>query len=312
MKIFVTGGTGCLGGNVIDYLIEHTNHNVVAGVRDTSNIARLSKLPIEIKILDFVDYNDVVKNIPNDIDAIIHCAGNTSYQKYERDIQFIDNVVVTRNLVSAAENIGSIRFVHTSTIATLPARINNNYGLTKLQAERVVLASELSSIILRPGVLIGKHDTKNYYRMFKLIQDNKYPVALPRYVDFCDAYEVAKAHVFAAENTLLHKEYTLGGYESDWFTVGNKIAQIIGSKGPSMIAPKSLLHAIAVYGELKGKFFNQPADFTYDFFDLVFQNSVVTRAQKIASARDLGYNYTVNIDSLIRRYVIWAKSEKLL
>lgn len=312
MKIFVTGGTGCLGGNVIDYILNETDHEVVAGVRSTSDISRLEKLPIKIEVLDFENIKSITQILSDNIDAIIHCAGNTSYQTFDRDQQYKDNVVVTENLVRAAEKIGGIRFVYTSTIATLPKTIRNNYGMTKLQAERIVLASDLSSVVLRPAILIGKYDTVNYFKMFDLIKRDKYQVALPRKVDFCDAYEVAKAHVVATENSLTLREYTLGGYVSDWLDVGQKIAKVLNSKGPKYLAPKSLLYVIAAYGELKNRMLKKGADLNFDLFDLVYGNNVVTEGQKIASKRDLSYNDKVNIDELINQYVNWLEENNYL
>lgn len=312
MKIFVTGGTGCLGGNVIDYILKETTHEVIAGVRATSDISRISQLPITIVKIDFEDIIDLFKYVPRDIDAVIHCAGNASYQKYDKEKQYIDNVVITKNLLSFFECLAHpVRFVYTSTIATRPKNINNNYAITKLQAERCVLASKLSSVILRPAVLIGKYDISNYYKMFKLIQEGKYSVTFPKKVDFCDAYEVAKAHVVAAERKTPLKEYVLGGHGLDWLNVGGRIAEMLGSKGPKYFAPKSILNMYATYGEIKNKL-NYEADVTFDLLDLVYNNDLVSYREKGTAKKDLGYNHMIDIDSVLRSYIIWAKDNGYL
>lgn len=312
MKIFVTGGTGCLGGNVIDYILNETTHDVVAGVRKSSDTSRLRELPVDIQAIDFETFDQVVEHIPSDIDAIIHCAGNTSYQTFDRAQQYRDNVIVTQNLVRAAERLGNVRFVYTSTIATLPQTLGNNYAITKLQAERAVLASDVSAVVLRPAVLIGKYDTANYFKMFDLIAKDKYRITLPIKIDFCDAYEAAKAHVVAAENSLTLREYTLGGYPSDWLDVGQKIARVVGSRGPEYFAPKGVLYALAGVGEIQNKLLRRPADLNFQLLDLAYNNTLVTAGQRVAAKRDLDYNDNVDIEKLINEYVTWARQSNYL
>lgn len=60
---YVTGGTGCVGRNLIDELLGQGWH-VIAAHRKSSNTSRLAGLTVELKEVDFYDPTSVENSLP--------------------------------------------------------------------------------------------------------------------------------------------------------------------------------------------------------------------------------------------------------
>lgn len=312
MKILLTGATGCLGRNILEQLIED-GHEVLVVARPTSDIAEISRYAVKILRIDLYHFSNLVEKIPDDMDAVIHVAANTSYQYYERETQYRDNVEVTYNLVNFCESLNrKIRFVYTSTISVKDEVNFSNYARTKSIAEKIILSSRLDCVILRPSVIIGKYDRRNYYKMFKILKEGKYKVGISKLIDFCNVEQIAKAHITAATTERpLKKIYFLGGTFSDWFEVSKIIAKHLGSKAPEKVISNFLLKLLACYGRVKN-LFNKPADVTFDLLHLQNNNDIIPISEKEKTRKDLDYDDNVDLDKLISSYITWAKSQNLL
>lgn len=315
MKIFLTGATGCLGGNIVDYILNNTDYNLVIGVRKSSNVSRFKNLNVEIRVLNFYNSKEVLEAIPPDVDAVIHCAGNVSYQTFEKRKQNLDNITVTKNIIKAIKTINNkIRLIHCSTIAVDSDNIKSNYSKSKKIAENEVIKSGLEYIILRPYVIIGQYDTKNYFNVFKTLKDEKYPYSLPNRVEFCDVQELAKAYVNAASKpyTDLSKIYNLGGINSSWLDGSILISRLLQVKPPKKVIPKVLLYILGVYGEIKNRIFHKHADLNFEFIDLLYKTRPeIDIVDKIKSKQDLDYNYDIDLEILFLKYINWVTKETL-
>jgi nucleoside-diphosphate-sugar epimerase len=98
-------------------------------------------------------------------DCVIHLAGIVSYSK-PRDEIFRINVEGTRNLIQACRKAGVKRFIFSSSVAVYgkirvvaaenyPTVPDTDYGLSKLEAERIIGASGISHVILRLAPVYG-------------------------------------------------------------------------------------------------------------------------------------------------------------
>src|SRR5215472_6735018 len=140
---YVTGGTGCVGRNIINELLRD-QWTVIAIHRKSSDLSRLAGLNIELREVDIHDFNSVKSSIPEGTDAVFHAAANVSHWPLQEKEQWKDNVLGTRNLVRAAIEKKVGRFIFTSTAATAEyegcaqseaARIPSQYVRTKWLAE---------------------------------------------------------------------------------------------------------------------------------------------------------------------------------
>ena len=170
MRIFVTGGSGFLGSELIARLIKE-GHHVYALSRNSQSAQKFKMngvLPVE------GDFNDISRweNSLNEIDAVIHCAAPVEFwgkwENFENDI-----VKVTKNLLLASDRQKAKRFIYISSESVLqdkepllditeehpyPEEPSSYYGKAKMLAEKEILnyGGSVHCIIIRPTFIWGK------------------------------------------------------------------------------------------------------------------------------------------------------------
>jgi nucleoside-diphosphate-sugar epimerase len=170
----VTGATGAVGGRLVQALSR--GWGVRTLLREGGEI-----LPGDSVLGDLSDIATLDPACAS-VDTVFHLAallhivnpGADLDNEYARV-----NVEGTRNLVRAAERAGVRRFVHFSTIAVYgpagttideatPPAPDTIYGRTKLESERIVLASAIPEpVVLRLGAVYGSHLKGNYRRLVR-------------------------------------------------------------------------------------------------------------------------------------------------
>ena len=237
MKVgYVTGATGCVGRNLVDELLRD-GWDLVVLHRKSSDLARLEGCGVRYQPVDLHDPHSTMDGIGENVDAIFHVAGNTSHWSAEREEQWKDNVLATRNLVQAALEKRVKKFIFTSTGATLSyqgadeqltSKIKNSYVRTKRLAELEVykgIEQGLYAVILQPIIVIGPYDYNNYSQIFSEIKAGRMKISFPGRIAFCHAGDVARAHVQASEKGVCHENYVLGGTYTTWLDAFQRIAQ---------------------------------------------------------------------------------------
>ena len=153
MKVFVTGGTGFVGREILSQLLQ-AGHAVRVLVREGS----ADKLPepqkVEVHIGDITDGASLVGALDG-CDAVIHLVGIIR-EFPGRGITFKKmHVAATENILEACDEQGVRRFVHMSSNGT---RENGStaYHRTKWQAEQMVRDSGLDWTIFRPSLIFGQ------------------------------------------------------------------------------------------------------------------------------------------------------------
>jgi len=201
MKVFVTGGTGFVGSEVLRQLVA-AGHEIRALVREGS----------EEKVTDAATLDGALKGC----DAAIHLVGIIRAFP-ARGITFKKlHVEATENVVRACTGQGIKRYLHMSSNGT---RENGStaYHRTKWQAEQYVRDSGLDWTIFRPSLIFGKAsefvamvaELIRRVPVVPVIGDGQYlmqPVAVK---------QVAESFVKALEmQETIGETYLLGGGES--------------------------------------------------------------------------------------------------
>ncbi len=172
MNIFVTGGSGFVGGHVIERL-RNAGHHVRALARSQASAAAVQALgatPVlaELGSLEAAHLEGA--------EVVVHAAAWV--KSWGRRADFVaGNVEGTRRVLEASQKAGVRRFVHIGTEAMLfdgrelididektppPPRQRFLYSETKAEAERLVLAANTDTFLtlsLRPRLVWGPRDT---------------------------------------------------------------------------------------------------------------------------------------------------------
>ncbi|NIJ09501.1 uncharacterized protein YbjT (DUF2867 family) [Sphingomonas vulcanisoli] len=148
MKLAVTGGTGFVGGHLLDLAIAR-GHTLRALTRRPQP-ARDGIVWIE----GALDRPESLAWLCEGTDAVIHIAGVING---DREAFHSGNVNGTENMVAAAEPAGVKRFVHVSSLAAREPQLSV-YGWSKCQSEAPVRGFLGNWTIIRPPAIYGPGD----------------------------------------------------------------------------------------------------------------------------------------------------------
>ena len=158
MILALTGGTGFVGGHVIDRALA-AGHTIRA-------LARKLQPPRSgvTWIAGGLDDAAALANLVSGSNAVLHIAGAVTAA--DRTGFARANIDGTSAIVAAS---AGKRFVHVSSLAAREPALSD-YGWSKAEAERVVEASGLAWTIVRPTGVYGPRDTemRDMFRMAKL------------------------------------------------------------------------------------------------------------------------------------------------
>ena len=181
----VTGGTGFIGGRLVDHLLSN-GYKAKCLARKTSNTSSLVSLGADIVTGDLGDLESLGR-LPEGGDVLFHLAALVT-DWGPRDEFFRYNVDATRTLLDASIEAGVKRFVHMSSSTVVwrsdfndvhnlvdidethpyPTSYNDNYNASKAEAEKLVLAYNnkgIETVVVRPSNVWGAGDTVILPRM---------------------------------------------------------------------------------------------------------------------------------------------------
>jgi dihydroflavonol-4-reductase len=202
--IFVTGGTGFLGRNLLPLLVAQ-GYRVRVLTRQPVSHPWLRELGVEA-VEGHVEDERLIDQAAQGCRYVVHAAGRFRFwgkrEQFERT-----NVQGSANVMQAALRAGVEKFVHISTVVVvgnpLPDRIVDEthptnpadpYQRSKLKGEQLALQHHrehgLPVVILRPGAFYGPHGRYAFNRLFfedplkgLLIQVNRgHYITFPAYI----------------------------------------------------------------------------------------------------------------------------------
>lgn len=184
MKIFVTGGTGFLGGHFVQ-LAQKEGGEVVALVRPSSDCRALQAAHISLPVGDLADTPSLAQGMAG-CEVVVHIASPKGGWKKPAIYQDL-LIGGTQNILTAMKQSGVRRLVYLSTISVhgldplggKPIREAHGFGQNllpydiyshaKIEAEKNVQAAhragEIEATILRPGWVYGPRDNASYGRL---------------------------------------------------------------------------------------------------------------------------------------------------
>jgi nucleoside-diphosphate-sugar epimerase len=320
---FVTGATGFLGLNLVEQLARR-GWEIAALHRAASNTSRLRRFPARLLVGDAADRAAVAAAMPEGVDAVFHCAANTTTWSRRFAEQWRDNVDGTAAILAAARQRGARRLVHVSTASVYghghgvitedSPRIapgGRGYAASKLAAEDAVRAAAregFAAVIVNPGHIIGRYDTHNWARMIEMTVRRKVPGIPPGRGSFCHAAAVAEAMLAAAERGQPGQNYLLGGADASFFEVFQLIGKIAAQPVPRRTMPAVALRLYARVATAIAAVTGREPLVTPDAI------AIVTGAARLDSSRavrELGYQ-PVALEAMLQDSYRWMKDEGLL
>jgi len=258
MKVFITGGSGFIGGNLTLRLVER-GYTVKALLRPGSKISIPLANEVEIVEGDILDLDTVLSGIRG-CGWVFHCAAAyTFWTKDPRDI-YKTNVKGTDNVLVAANVAGVERIVYTSTVGTIglpeeglgnettplpPHQVVGNYKRSKYLAEKIALkkaAAGIPVVIVNPTAPVGPWDVKPT-PTGKVILDflkEKIPAYVKTGLNFVDVSDVAEGHISAAGKGTIGERYILGNQNMSLLELFQTLEELSGTRRPSLHIPNWL------------------------------------------------------------------------
>jgi NADH dehydrogenase len=241
VRIFITGGTGFVGGHIIDTLLAD-DHEVIVQVRSEESAGKIITKGASTVRCSLSDKGALESALEN-IDAVIHLVGIIVETRGEGTFNHV-HYEITKNVVDAVKAAGIRKYVHMSALgASVDAE--SEYHRTKGKAEEYVKESGLDFTIFKPSVIHGGGDAfvNMYAKMFKIspfvpvIGDGKVKMQ-PVYVK-----DIARLFKMAVSDAKFNGGiYEVGGPEQLTFDeIVNTISRVMGKRAFNIHLPMWLM-----------------------------------------------------------------------
>lgn len=244
MNIFITGGSGFVGGAIISRLKE--KHNLFAMSRSENSASKVEALGAKSVLCDL---ENISPEQLEGIDVVVHAA---AYVEPWGKLKYFwgPNVEGTRRMLETARAAGVKRFIHVSTESVLfhgqdmddidetypyPNKSPFSYSETKKEAEKLVLAAnvphEFATLSLRPRLVWGPGDTTILKNLCKLVDkgDFRWINKGKAITSTCYIENYAQAIELALENGRGGEAYFIT--DDEFISVRSLIDQLLGSTG---------------------------------------------------------------------------------
>lgn len=185
MRALVTGGTGFVGGHLIDALLR-AGDTVTTLARSPAKAAGLAQRGVRV-VTGHLGDAGALRDATRDQEVIYHSAGLVAARD-EAGFLAVNRDGTGHMLAAATEAAGSARFVLVSSLAAAgpsprggrrrgdePPEPVTGYGRSKLAGEALVRAGSLPWIIVRPPAVYGPRDPE-FLRVFKAVRLGVLPV----------------------------------------------------------------------------------------------------------------------------------------
>ncbi len=258
MTVCVTGATGFVGGHLARALVER-GERVRVTYRDEARLERLDGLDVEPVRADVLD-GDALRHALAGVDTLFHAAGVVGSGRRAWAV----NAVSPRVAVEAAADAGVRRVVHTSSVVAVgpaedgrPGREDDVYrggglGLAyvdskhegEVEAIRAALRRGVDLVMANPAYVIGVPVARGQLgesssRQVLSLARGEWPALVDGPTNVVDVRDVAAGHVLVAERGATGERYILGGHNTRWTEVAERLMKRTGRTSPALVIPRS-------------------------------------------------------------------------
>lgn len=268
-RIFLTGGSGYVGRNLIRHFVQ-CGVAVVALARSEQAVALVRALGATAYRADLLDQQ--LAGGMAGCDTLVHAAADTFHGAGSPTQRHV-NEQGTRNVFAAARAAGIGRAVHISTeavlatgkplinvdeTAALPRRPAGSYSLSKGTAETIALSfsnDAFTVTALRPRFVWGRDDTTALPQLIKAVRSNQfawisggaYLTDSTHIANLCEAVSLALRHGRGGE-----VYFITDGEPIPFRDFVSALLHTQGLAAPQKSVPRALLRIIAAIGDVLG------------------------------------------------------------
>jgi dihydroflavonol-4-reductase len=307
VKVFVTGGTGFIGGEVVRQL-RARGDDVTCLARSPEKAVGLAELGCEVVAGDLGDA-EAIRTGMEGCDAVVHAAAmyEIGIPAKQHPAMYEANVRGTETVLRAALEAKVPKVVHVSTVGVFgnthhevvdetyehPGKeFTSYYEETKLESHRIakrMIAEEgLPCVIVQPGGVYGPGDTSQVADLLEEFFAGKLPLIPFPELGICLTHveDVAGGILLALDKAKPGETYVLSGPVTTMRDAVETVAGLSGRKAPKHALPTPLMKALVPIGPLVGKLMGQPPNLR----ELISSADGVTFwASHEKASRDLGY-----------------------
>jgi farnesol dehydrogenase len=322
--VFVTGGTGFLGKNLVRELVRR-GERVRMLARDPARARDLRGPAVEI-VAGRLEDSAAVRGAMQGCDRVFHAA--SLVKEWVRDAAAFEqvNVDAFSRLLAAAREESVRRIVYTSSFMAIgrservPGGVadetlehedghhHNPYERTKAEALRIAgreAEAGLPIVPVIPGVIYGPGELTEGNIVVRILRDlvrGRLP-GIPgdgtRHWSYAYVDDVVRGHVLAMEKGRPGQRYVLGGENVTMNRFFETFAEVSGTKPLRRHVPFGLLKAVAVVEEAKARLGLGYPRITRAFVEIQKHDWAYDSTK---AARELGYSITPLAEGLRRTW----------
>jgi nucleoside-diphosphate-sugar epimerase len=307
----VTGGAGFIGSHLIEKL-------AAAGEAVRALVRRNIDLPRGVEAVSCDLSTGDLTAVLRGADTVIHLAGVT--KAIHSADYYTGNVRLTENLVRALAG-RDVRFIHVSSLAAIGPSPDgkpvtedaepwpiSHYGMSKLEAERVVRRWTPDAVIVRPPVVYGPRD-RDVLQLLKSIAkgvvmeisggERRFSGIYVK--DLCDGL-LAAARTPAGRG----RTYFLAHPRPlSWTGFNSAAARIIGRTPRAVKVPVPIAYAVGMCGELWSRVTGRPG---------IISREKIREARALAwtcdtrrATEEIGFTAATSIEAGLAETIAWYK-----
>jgi dihydroflavonol-4-reductase len=323
-RVFVTGGSGVVGGALVDSLCERGD-DVVALARSDTAGAELERRGASVVRGDILDA-DVLARGMEGCTTVFHVAGVNSLCVEDPSPMLRANIEGPAVAIRAAARAGVPRVIHTSSAATLgepegvvgsedtPHRgwFLSTYERSKTEGEQVAFDTGsqegVEVVSVNPSSVQGPGRASGTARFLLAFLDGRLKLFVNTHVSLVDIEDCSAGHLLAAERGKPGERYVLNGMTLTIAEAFALAAEVAGVERSPRLVPRQAATVAGTVVERAFRLVRRRPPVCREMVRTLIHGH---RYDGSRAERELGLRYSDPRDT-IRRTVAWAREAGLL
>jgi len=322
--VFVTGGSGFVGGALVDRLVGDGRRVHALARSDAAAAAVESRGAVVVR----GDLSDVpaLRDAMAGCELVFHVAGVNAMCVPDPRPMYRANVDGADRVVTAAHAAGVRRLVHTSSAATIGEATGtvgredsvhrgpglSHYERSKTLGERRVLARGrelgLDVVCVNPSSVQGPGRTTGTARLLLDLANGRLPVAVDTWISIVDVDDCVEGHLLGAERGAPGERYVLSGVSVTLREAIRLASEFVPLRRRVRFVPAAVASAAGVVGDLVRTVARRQVPICGEAVRTLLHGH---RYDGSRAERELGLHYTP-LETTVRRTLSWYAAQGLI